>query len=188
VVHGGAVVKAVVVADGALRVEERPEPDAPRGYTLVRVRATGVNNADLLQAAGRYAAPPGAPADIPGLELAGEVVGGDARFEPGARVMALLGGGGQAELAAVPTRLLMSVPDGVADAEAGGFVEAFANAHDALFAQAGLALGERVLVNGAAGGVGVAAVQLARAAGATVVGTVRDEALRPRVTELGAEV
>src|SRR5205085_11828865 len=111
----------------------------------------------------RYPAPPGAPADVPGLELAGEVVGS------GERVMAILGGGGQAELAAVPSRLLMPVPDGVEWPAAGGFPEAFATAHDALFTQAGLALGERVLVTGAAGGVGTAAVQLARATGASVV-------------------
>jgi NADPH:quinone reductase-like Zn-dependent oxidoreductase len=176
-------VKAVVLpGDGSLRVEERPDPVAAPGYTLVRVRGAGINNADLLQRSGYYPAPPGAPADVPGLELAGEVV------ETGARVAALLGGGGQAELAAVPSRLLLPVPDGVGWAEAGGFVEAFATAHDALFTQARLALGERVLITGAAGGVGSAAVQLAREAGARVVATVRSEALRGTVEELGAEV
>ena len=172
--------RAVVVTEGALRVEERPDPVATAGYSLVRVRAAGINNADLLQAAGRYPAPPGAPADIPGLELAGELV------ETGERVMAILGGGGQAELAAVPSRLLMRVPDGVDWPAAGGFPEAFATAHDALFTQARLGLGERVLVTGAAGGVGTAAVQLARAAGATVVASVRSERVRPELERLGA--
>jgi NADPH:quinone reductase-like Zn-dependent oxidoreductase len=108
--------------------------------------------------------------------------------QPGDRVMALLGGGGHAELAAVPTRLLLPVPATLGWDEAGGFVEAFATAYDALFLQAELGLGERVLVTGAAGGVGVAAVQLARATGASVVGTVRNEALRGEVEKLGAEV
>jgi NADPH:quinone reductase len=191
VVRGGAVVKAVVIADGALRLEERPDPVAGPGEALVRVRAAGVNAADLAQRAGRYPAPPDAPQEIPGLELAGEVVaavGPDERFREGDRVLALLGGGGQAELTAVHTRLLLPVPDGLGWDEAGGFVEAFATAHDALFTQAGLALGERVLVNGAAGGVGVAAVQLAVVAGATVVGTVRNQSLRGAVEALGAEV
>jgi NADPH:quinone reductase len=155
------------------------------------VRTAGVNAADLAQRAGRYPAPPGAPQEIPGLELAGEVVEpGDltVRFAAGDRVMALLGGGGQAELAAVPARLLMPVPDELDWDAAGGFVEAAATAHDALFTQAQLGPGERVLVNGAAGGVGAAAVQLAAAAGATVVGTVRNEAVRADVESLGAEV
>jgi NADPH:quinone reductase len=184
-------VRAVVLAGGALRVEEVADPVAAAGEVLVRVRAAGVNAADLAQRAGRYPAPPGAPQEIPGLELAGEVVGAGSasvRFAEGDRVMALLGGGGQAELAAVPARLLMPVPDELDWIAAGGFVEATATAHDALFTQARLGPGERVLVNGAAGGVGVAAVQLAVAAGATVVGTVRNEAVRADVEALGAEV
>ncbi len=183
--------KAVVFADGALRVAELPDPVAGAGQVLVRVRAAGINGADLAQRAGNYPAPPGAPQDVPGLELAGEVVDPGAmtaRFREGDRVMALLAGGGQAELAAVQTRLLMPVPEALGWDEAGGFVEAFATAHDALFTQAQLALGERVLVSGAAGGVGVAAVQLAVAAGASVVGTVRSEGLRGDVEALGAEV
>jgi NADPH:quinone reductase-like Zn-dependent oxidoreductase len=176
-------VQAVILpGDGSLRVEERPDPTPTPGFTLVRVRGAGINNADLMQRAGGYPAPPGAPVEVPGLELAGEVV------ESGERVAALLGGGGQAELALVPSRLLLPIPDGVGWAEAGGFVEAFATAHDALFTQAQLALGERVLVTGAAGGVGTAAVQLAAAAGARVVATVRNESLRGAVEELGAEV
>ncbi len=183
--------KAVVVRDGELHVEKLPDPVPGPGQALVRVRAAGVNNADLLQRAGNYPAPPGAPQDIPGLELAGEVVAlgqTTAHVAPGDRVMALLGGGAQAELVAVPVQLLLRVPDGIEWPQAGGFAEAFATAHDALFTQARLQLGERVLVTGAAGGVGSAAVQLARATGASVVATVRNEQLRPRVAELGAEV
>lgn len=173
--------RAAVIVDGEIRVEERPDPEPVPGRVLVRVRASGINNADLMQVRGGYPPPPDVPQDVPGLELAGEVAGS------GERVMALVGGGAHAGLALVPERHLLAVPDGVDWTAAGGFVEVFATAHDALFTQAGLALGERLLVNGGAGGVGVAAVQLAREAGATVVATVRNEALRPRVAALGAE-
>jgi NADPH2:quinone reductase len=184
-------VRAAVIFGGALRIEERPDPEPGPDQVLVRVRASGINNADLLQRAGGYPAPPDAPPDIPGLELAGEVVGIGSNvtsFRDGDRVMALVGGGAHAELAVAHERQTLPVPDGVDWPSAGGFVEVFATAHDALFTQAGLALGERLLVQGAAGGVGVAAVQLAREAGASVVGTVRSEAARPAVAELGAEV
>ena len=110
------------------------------------MRAAGVNGADLGQRAGRYPPPPGA-SDVPGLECAGETV-------DGRRVMALLSGGGQAELAVAHETHVLAVPDGMSWEEAGGFVEVFATAHDALFSQAQLAAGERLLVNGAAGGVG----------------------------------
>ena len=159
-------------------VEERSDPVAADGEVLIRVRAAGINGADLAQRAGRYPAPAGAPADIPGLECAGEVV------ETGERVMALLGGGGQAELAVVDARHTLPVPDGVDWPEAGGFVETFATAHDALFTQAELQPGERLLVNGASGGVGTAAVQLGVAVGADVTGATRSNA--DRVRELGA--
>ena len=119
---------------------------------------------------GLYPAPPGSPADIPGLELAGEVAAvADHRPDAsrvGERVMAIVGGGGQAELATVHERQLMAVPEALDWPQAGGFPEVFTTAHDALFVQAGLRAGERVLVHGGAGGVGTAAIQLARAAGA----------------------
>ena len=155
------------------------------------MRAAGLNSADRLQLAGLYPAPPGSPPDIPGLELAGEVVAlgpGAARFAVGDRVMAVVGGGGQAELAVVHERHLLPLPDGVDWPAAGGFAEAFPTAHDALFTQCGLSVGERVCVHGAAGGVGVAGVQLAVAAGCSVVATVRNEALRAQVAALGADV
>jgi putative PIG3 family NAD(P)H quinone oxidoreductase len=183
--------RAVTIQDGRLAVEERPDPAPGSGEVLVRVRAAGLNGADMLQVKGAYPAPPGAPADIPGLELAGEVVGtgpGARRFEEGDRVMAVVGGGGQAELALVHERGAMPVPDGLDWPQAGGLPEVFTTAHDAVFSQAGLRSGERLLVHGGAGGVGTAAVQLGRAAGASVVATVRREELRSGVERLGATV
>ena len=183
--------RAVTIEDGKLAIHEHPDPVPGKGELLVRVRAAGLNGADMFQLRGVYPAPPGSPADIPGLELAGEVVGlgPDAtRFQPGDRVMALVGGGGQAELAVVHERIAMPVPDRMTWAEAGGFPEVFVTAHDALFTQCGLSLGERLLVTGAAGGVGTAAVQLAAAAGASVVATVRSPERHRAVAELGAEL
>ncbi len=182
---------AVTIRDGgALELAEHPDPVPGAGEVLVRVRAAGLNGADILQRRGAYPAPPGSPPDIPGLELAGEVAGlgpGATRFAEGDRVMAIVGGGGQAELAVVHERQLMPVPDGLDWAAAGGFPEVFTTAHDALFAQGGLRPGERLLVHGAAGGVGTAAVQLGALAGARVTATVRTPAARDAVAALGAE-
>ena len=158
-----------------------------RPCPFVRVRAAGLNGADMMQLAGRYPPPPGAP-EIPGLELAGEVVEcgrGVRRFEPGDRVMAVVAGGGQAELAVVHESAAMPVPDELDWTAAGGVPEVFTTAHDALFTQAALTLGERVLVHGAAGGVGMAAVQLGVMAGARVTATVRDQHAREQIAVLG---
>jgi NADPH:quinone reductase-like Zn-dependent oxidoreductase len=182
-------VHAVTFVSGELEWREHPDPEPGPGELLVAVRSAGINNADLLQRAGLYPAAPGVPPDIPGLELAGEVVAlgpGTIRYPAGARVMSLVGGGAQAELAVVPEEHAMAVPEGVSWDEAGGFPEAFSTAYDALFAQCALTLGERVLVTGAAGGVGTAAVQLAAAAGAEVVASVRRPELRDAVLALGA--
>lgn len=182
---------AAVAEAGEIRLLERPDPVPGHGQILVRVAAAGLNGADLLQKAGLYAAPAGSPADIPGLELAGEVLAtgpGSTRFSAGDRVMSVVGGGGQAELAVVHEREAMPVPDGLDWVRAGGLPEVFTTAHDALFTQAGLQPGERVCVHGAAGGVGTAAVQLAIAAGASVVATVRSPARRQDVAGLGATV
>ena len=182
--------RAVTVRDGDVVVAEHPDPEPGAGEVLVRVRAAGLNGADILQRAGRYPAPPGSPPDIPGLELAGEVAArgpGAERFADGDRVMAIVGGGGQAELAVVHERQLMPVPDALGWPEAGGVPEVFTTAHDAIFTQCGLRSGERLLVHGAAGGVGTAAVQLGRAAGAHVTATVRNSDLRDAVAGLGAD-
>jgi NADPH2:quinone reductase len=184
-------VRAVTVRDKQLSVEDHPDPEPGDGEVLVRVRAAGLNGADMHQLKGHYPAPPGSPQDIPGLELAGEVAArgpGAERFKEGDRVMGIVGGGGQAELAVVHERVLMPVPHTLSWLEAGGTPEVFTTAHDALFTQAGLVAGERLLVHGAAGGVGTAAVQLGRAAGATVYATVRNADLRNGVAQLGAEV
>jgi len=181
--------RAATIRDGEVLVEQHPDPEPGAGQVLVRVRAAGINGADMLQRKGRYPAPPGSPPDIPGLELAGvvEALGASAeRFAEGDRVMGIAGGGGQAELAVVHERQLMPVPDAVVFPEAGGLPEAFTTAHDAVFTQAGLRPGERLLVHGGAGGVGTAAIQLARAAGAHVTATVRNPDLRAAVAELGA--
>ncbi len=172
-------------------VEERPDPVPGDGQLLVAVEAAGLNGADLLQRAGHYPPPPGVPADVPGLECAGTVVAcgpGATSHRVGDRVMSIVPGGGQAELCLLDDAVAMAVPEGLSAAEAGGFPEVFTTAHDALVAQCALAAGERLLVTGAAGGVGLAAVQLGRLRGAEVVGSVRDEGLRPAVAGFGAGV
>lgn len=191
--------RAVTIREQQIVIEEHPDPVAGDGEVLVRVRAAGLNGADMMQRRGLYPAPPGSPQDIPGMELAGEVAGFGAapaqshplaprRFEVGARVMAIVGGGGQAELAVVNERQLMPVPDALDWSAAGGLPEVFTTAHDALFTQAGLRPGERLLVHGGAGGVGTAAIQLARATGASATATVRRAESRAEVAALGAEV
>ena len=180
--------RAVTVRDGAVVVEEHADPAPQAGEILVRIRAAGLNGADILQMKGRYPAPPGSPPDIPGLEFAGEVAEcgpGVHRFEPGDRVMAVIGGGGQAELIALNERLVMPVPEELDWDAAGGVPEVFTTAHDALFSQGRLRSGERLLVHGAAGGVGTAAIQLGQMAGARVTATVRNEDSRARITALG---
>jgi len=182
-------VRAVTIVDGDLRFQGHPDPEPGDTELLVAVEAAGINNADLMQRLGFYPAPPGAPPDIPGMELAGEVVATGrraTRFSIGDRVMAVVGGGAQAELAVVDERCAMSVPSGLPWPDAGGFPEAFSTAYDALFTQCGLAVGERVLVTGAAGGVGTAGVQLSSATGARCVASVRHAHLREPVAALGA--
>jgi NADPH:quinone reductase-like Zn-dependent oxidoreductase len=182
-------VHAVVIHDGLLRWEERDDPVPGDTELLVAVRAAGVNGADIVQRAGFYPAPPGWPQDIPGMEMAGEVVKVGRQvtlFSPGDRVMAVVGGGAQATLAFVDETHALAVPDSLPWPEAGGFPEVFSTAFDALFTQARLCMGERVLVSGAAGGVGTAGVQLAAAAGAIVTATVRDPDRQDGVGALGA--
>jgi len=180
--------RAVTIDDGRLEWREHPDPQPGDHDLLVKVRAAGLNGADMMQRRGLYPAPPGAPADIPGLELAGEVVAVGSSvtaFSTGDRVMAVVAGGGQAELALVHERVALPVPESVEWPQAGGFPEVFTTAHDALFTQCALTIGERVVVHGAAGGVGIAGVQLATIAGARVTATVRDAGAREHIAALG---
>jgi NADPH:quinone reductase len=183
---------AVTIVDGALAWRPHPDPEPGTAELLVRVRAAGVCRGDLMQRQGLYPPPPGtAPPELPGLELAGEVAACGPRvrrFGVGDRVMAVVPGAGQSELAVVPELVAVPVPDGVSWAQAGGFPENYTTAHDALFTQCGLAMGESACIHGAAGGVGTAAVELATAAGSTVVATVRNQDLRDGVAALGARV
>jgi NADPH2:quinone reductase len=183
--------RAAVIKDGGIVIEDRPDPEPGSGEVLIKVHAAGLNGADILQRAGNYPPPPGVPADMPGMELAGEVQAngpGATRFRRGDRVMGLIPGAGQAELAVLHERILMPVPEDLKWPEAGGLPEVFTTAHDALFTQAQLVAGERLLVHGAAGGVGTAAVQLGRAAGARVTATVRNPEHRAGVAAFGASV
>ena len=183
---------AATIADGTVAWREHPDPGPGPGDLLVQVRGAGICKGDLLQVAGFYAPPPGtAPPDLPGMELAGEVVAAGAgcrRFAVGDRVMAVVPGAAQATLAVVPELVAMPIPDQVNWAQAGGFPENYTTAHDALFTQCGLSLGERVCIHGGAGGVGTAAVELAAAAGCEVVASVRNTSLRTSVEALGATV
>ena len=177
--------------DGELSVEDHPDPEPGSGEVLIRIKAAGLNGADMMQRRGLYPAPPGAPQAIPGLELAGEVIAlgpGAHRFQEGDRVMAVVAGGAQAQLATVHEREAMPIPDELGWPEAGGLPEVFTTAHDALFTQVQLQPGEHLLVHGGAGGVGTAAIQLARATGSRVTATVRSEPLRDAVAGFGAEV
>jgi NADPH:quinone reductase len=182
-------VRALAIYNKSLVLSARPDPEPGPYDVVVSVKAAGINAADLMQRAGFYPAPPGWPEDIPGMELAGVVVAvGDRVVEllMNRRVCALVGGGAQAELCAVPAEHLLFVPDHVSFDEAGGFAEAFATADDALVTQGHVQSGERVLISGAAGGVGVAAVQIARALGAEVVAVTRDDQFHDQLRALGA--
>jgi putative PIG3 family NAD(P)H quinone oxidoreductase len=187
-------VKAVVIArfggPEVLELRELPDPAPQRGEVLVRVRATAVNRADLLQRMGGYKAPADAPQDIPGLEYAGEVeaVGeGVSEWKPGDRVFGLVGGGGYAERLVAPARSLARMPDGLSFTDGAAIPEAFITAYDALVTQAHLAAGETVLIHAVGSGVGTAAVQLARAIGARSVGTARSGDKLARARGLGLD-
>jgi NADPH:quinone reductase len=188
-------VRAIVITrpggPEVLALQARPTPEPGPGEVRVRVRASALNRADLLQRIGRYPAPPGAPADVPGLEYAGEVDAagpGSTLWDAGDRVMGITGGGGHAEYVVVHEREAIAVPDPMAWEEAAAVPEAFLTAYDALFARLGLALGERLLVHAVGSGVGTAAVQLASAAGATVLGTSRSPDKLRRARALGLDV
>jgi NADPH2:quinone reductase len=169
---------------------DRPLPEPGLGQIRVRIRASALNRADILQRMGGYPAPVGAPSDVPGLEYAGEVDAvGDAvnLWGVGSRVMGLVGGGGHAEHVCVHEREAMEMPAGLSWEEAAAIPEAFLTAYDALFRQLDLRSGERLLIHAVGSGVGTAAVQLARAAGATVLGTSRSASKLARAADLGLD-
>lgn len=178
-------------ARGALVLRDVAWPEPGPGQVRVRVAATAVNRADLLQRTGAYPAPHDAPADIPGMEIAGTV---DALGEgasqasgllEGDRVFGIVGGGGYAEAVVVHARTLAKIPQGVDDVFAAAIPEAFITAYDAMITQAGLQAGETVLVSAVGSGVGTAAVQIARSVGARVIGTARSEDKLTKARELG---
>jgi NADPH:quinone reductase len=185
--------KAVTIVSfgGVEGLEVREVPDAPSptaDRVRVRVRAAGLNRADILQRLGRYPAPPGYPQEIPGLEFAGEVeeIAEDTRrWKVGDRVFGIIGGGGQAELVTLPESHLAEIPANLDWAEAASIPEVFMTAHDALFTQCGVKMGERVLIHAAGSGVGTAAIQLVRAAGAFAYGTSRTADKLEKTKEFG---
>ena len=159
-----------------MRLEERPDPVPGSEELLVAARFAGINTADLAQRAGAYPAPPGAPQDVPGLEVAGTIVatGSAVRgFAEGDRVFGLVGGGGLADRVVVHERHVTRVPDALSDEDAAAIPEAFVTSHDAIVTRGGLRLGDVLLVNGANGGVGTAGVQIGVAAGARVFASAR---------------
>jgi putative PIG3 family NAD(P)H quinone oxidoreductase len=167
---------------------EHPDPVPGPGEILVRVHAAGLNRADLLQKAGRYPAPPGWPADIPGLEYAGEVMAlgpGAERWAVGDRVMGLVGGGAHAERVVVHEDEAMAVPPGMSWTEAAAIPEAFLTAWDALVLRGRVGGGERVLCHAVGSGVGTAALQLAHVLGVTLIGTSRTPDKLARCAAMG---
>jgi NADPH:quinone reductase-like Zn-dependent oxidoreductase len=175
-------VHALTIVDGKLVVTERPTPNLQPGEQLVRVHGAGLNRADLAQRAGGYPAPPGVPADIPGLEFAGTVE------STGENVFGIAGGGAQAELLAVPVEQCAPIPDGLDVLAMGGVPEAFVTAHDALVTQAHVQPGEWVLIHAVGSGVGTAGLQLAKALGARVIGTARTQSKLDRCQALSLDV
>src|SRR6516164_1432130 len=186
--------EAIITRSGGpevLEIQDVETPDPVGDQVRVRVRASGINRADLLQRAGGYPAPPGSPSNIPGLEFAGEVEAVSPlvrMWKPDQRVMGLAGGGAQAEYILAHEGLLVEIPQNLDFVQAGGIPEVFMTAHDALFTQAGLQMGERVLIHAVGSGVGTAALQLARVAGATTFGTSRTPRKLELAKELGLDV
>jgi putative PIG3 family NAD(P)H quinone oxidoreductase len=173
-----------------LAVVERPLPEPAQNEVRVRVRATAVNRADLLQRMGAYPAPADSPPDVPGLEIAGEVDAlgsGVSRLAIGDRVFGIVGGGGYAEAIVAHERTLARIPEGLSFEQAAAIPEAFITAHDAIVGQAGLMGGETLLIHAVGSGVGTAAVQLGRALGAFTIGTARTADKLERAKALGLD-
>ena len=186
--------KAIIITNfggpEVLHIQERTVPEPGAEEVRVRVHVAGLNRADIMQREGQYPAPPGAPADIPGLEFMGTVdaVGSDVRnWQVGSRVFGLVAGGAYAEYIVTNAQLLVAIPDNLSDIEAGAVPEVFMTAHDALFGQAKLLAGEGVLVHAVGSGVGLAVVQLAKAAGAICYGTARSPEKLERAMEFGLD-
>lgn len=174
-----------------LEMQERPKPEPGVGQIRVRVRASALNRADLMQREGNYPAPAGAPADIIGMEYAGEVeaIGPSATlWKSGDRVMGIVGGGGHAEYLCVHEREAMPVPKAMSWEDAAAIPEVFLTAYDALFNRLALRTGETLLIHAVGSGVGTAALQIARVAGARVVGTARSPEKLERAKKLGLDV
>lgn len=174
-----------------VRFEDRPDPVPGDHEVLIAARFAGVNWADVAQRAGHYPAPPGSPADIPGLEVAGlvQAAGREVRaWQAGDRVFGIVGGGGLADRVVAHERHLAAVPDGLGEDTAAAVPEAYITAHDAIFTRCGLELGEVLLVTGANGAVGSAAVALGLAAGARVVASVRSAGAGDALAAAGAIV
>jgi len=179
-------------APDVLRLTERPAPVAGAGEVLIRVAAAGVNRPDVLQRKGMYPVPPGA-SDLPGLEVAGEIIDGDAAamaaagLKLGDRVCALVAGGGYAELCVAPVGQCLPVPAGLTDIEAASLPETFFTVWSNVFDRARLQPGETLLIQGGTSGIGVTAIQMAKAAGATVIATAGSDDKCAACVALGAD-
>jgi NADPH2:quinone reductase len=179
-------------APEVLRATERPDPQAGAGEVLIRVAASGVNRPDVLQRTGNYPVPPGA-SDLPGLEVAGEIVGGDATamaeagLKTGDRVCALVAGGGYAQLCVAPVGQCLPVPRGLGDVEAASLPETFFTVWSNVFDRGRLQPGESFMVQGGTSGIGVTAIQMAKALGATVIATAGSDDKCQACRELGAD-
>ena len=179
-------------APDVLRLADRVDPQAGVGEVLIRVRASGVNRPDVLQRMGNYPVPPGA-SDIPGLEVAGEIIGGDAQamqsrgLQLGQRVCALVAGGGYAQLCVAPVGQCLPVPAGLSDVQAASLPETFFTVWSNVFDRARLQAGETLLVQGGSSGIGVTAIQMAKAAGAQVIVTVGNAEKAQACLALGAD-
>jgi NADPH:quinone reductase len=189
-------VKAVEISSfgppDVLRLGERPAPVAGAGEVLIRVTASGINRPDVFQRTGNYPVPPGA-SDIPGLEVAGEIVEGDAKamaaagFAKGDRVCALVAGGGYAQLCVAPVGQCLPVPKGFSDIEAASLPETFFTVWSNVFDRARLQAGETLLIQGGSSGIGVTAIQMAKAMGATVIVTAGTDDKCEACLKLGAD-
>jgi NADPH2:quinone reductase len=187
--------KAVIIArpggPEVLQIGERSTPEPGLGQIRVRIRASALNRADILQRRGNYPAPAGSPEDIAGIEYAGEVDSlgeGATTWTIGDRVMGIVGGGGHAEYVCVHEREAMRVPRSMSAEDAAAIPEAFLTAYDALFNRLDVRVGETVLIHAVAGGVGTAALQIALVAGARTVGTSRSAEKLDRAKQLGLEI